>query len=91
MNVDNYRVLLFKKKIRSLVRVPWLRFYWSKDKSHMCILARDFKSEDFESVTNSMRQNKIDFKMSFWELFGESIPYSMDIPVDQEALPERKH
>ncbi len=84
---DEYRVILFKKKLRNLIGAPWLRFYSSIGRCHICIMANDFKVQDFPQVMTLLKREGIDFKKQLW--WDEEKVYSLNIPIDQEALPER--
>lgn len=95
---DQYRVTLFKKKIKaSIPGGQHIRFRNSHDKSHLVIplymscYGREI--EMAELITSCLKRKRIDYlvnKCPFRFKFGNSDkPWSIAIPVDQEALPER--
>jgi hypothetical protein len=87
--MDLYRVNLFKKKLREIIGAPWLRFYWSKGRCHLCIEAHDFVHEDITEVIRDLKNAAIEFKLIPWgSIFGNTLRL-ISIPIDQEALPER--
>jgi hypothetical protein len=87
MNTD-YRVTLFKKKLREIIGAPWLRFYWSKGRCNLCIEVHDFMTEDVPSVIQDLKNSRIDFKLVTWgSVFGDTLR-NISIPIDQEALPD---
>lgn len=88
--IDGYRTTLFKRRLREVIGAPWLRFYFSKGKCHLCVEAHDFKKEDVPRVIQSLKRSGIDFNLSHWpEILGGKI-WTINIPIDQAALPERK-
>lgn len=91
--MDVYRVNLFKKELRRILGAPWLRFYFSKDGCHICLEKRDIGEENVETMVQILKRNCIDFKVCRWsettDFFGD-IVRSINIPIDQEGLPERK-
>jgi hypothetical protein len=91
--VDAYRTTLFKRHIRKQLGAPWLRFYFSIGKCHLCIEVRDFMPEDRPLVLQDLKRAGIDFNVSRWSemssFFGDEIR-TINIPIDQAALPERK-
>lgn len=87
--VSANRITLFKKKIRESLGTPWLRFYTSIGGCHICILCRDFRREDVPQVINRLKSSKVDFFTDSWGWDENSIR-SINIPIDQDALPESK-
>lgn len=90
--MDLYRVNLFKKKLREIIGAPWLRFYWSKGKCHLCIRVTDFKNyrEVGPDLMQILKSARIDFKTDYWPSILGGALRGINIPIDQEALPERK-
>lgn len=99
MQVDNYRVGLFKKELRNILGAPWVRFYWSKDRQHLCLTRWHMGDENIEITEMLLKRDRIDIKV-FRDSYGlhrafgnpKKIPEidSISIPIDQDALPERK-
>ena len=95
--MDQYRVTLFKKELRKIIGAPWTRFYFSKGKCHLCIEGYSFGQNNLKIAIDRLRQGKIDHKVER-DIFGmeqdkpehERRIWSVSIPIDQEALPERK-
>lgn len=103
---DEYRVSLFKKKIRDLVpKWNWIRFVRSNGRCSLIIeISRHFypRSESAEVanlVMGRLRENGIEFKpypcplheLLYPGIPKEDVPVSyVSIPIDQAALPERK-
>ncbi len=96
---DEYRVNLLKKKIK--ISIPGdrnIRLYNSHDKSHLVIpLFLPYYGKEVEVceiITKHLRKNRIEYvvnKSPFRFDFGNSDkPWSIGIPIDQAALPERK-
>lgn len=92
IQIDEYRVSLFKKKLRNIIGAPWLRFYFSKGKCHLCFKAWDLGYEHSEENVRiamaDLTLAGVEFKTDK-RLFGDGI-WSVNIPIDQEQLPERK-
>lgn len=92
---DEYRVVLFKKKLRDIMGTPWLRFYNSIDRSHLVVDHR-IRREDFPEVIEDLRRAGIDHivKRNPYGLYSDRPEHEqpiwyVSIPIDQEALPER--
>jgi hypothetical protein len=93
---DEYRVTLFKKELRKIIRAPWARFYYSKGGCHICIDAVSFGRENLATVPQELTRAGIEFVIDR-DPFGfyrdkpelERPIWSVNIPIDQAALPER--
>lgn len=99
-NWDEYRVQLFKRKIKEcLPLMPGLRLYRSKGKTHLVV---DVKWQYYSNadavgsyVMTQLKQNHIEAKANMdifgiCEALGKSPTLdSISIPIDQAALPER--
>lgn len=87
---DEYRITLFKKKLREIIGCDWVRFYNSKGKCHLCITSIHFGQDNIALAAEYLRQGGIEFKVTRG-LFSEEDGriWSLNIPIDQEALPER--
>lgn len=91
VEVDKYRVNLFKKKIRAeLPEVGGLRFYRSRGRCHLVISA--IRYNDTEAfglyVSDQLKRARIEFSENKWWDGERTLSFS--IPIDQELLPERK-
>lgn len=99
---DEYRITLFKKKIReTLPEMKRLRFERSIGRCHLIInlswrYQRKHVEEIGQFVMGRLKERQIDFKevrdkYGIWA--GDADPLPLDcisIPIDQAALPERK-
>jgi hypothetical protein len=90
---DEYRVSLFKKKIRALLpQMQGIRFERSKGRSHLILPIKwryyTHANEVFEYVLTNLKANGIEAeaKSMFRHFSG---PDYITIPIDQAALPER--
>lgn len=97
--MDYYRVMLFKRKIKDAIPGgEHIRFGTSHDESHLIISMWPHyygkEHEVAELVSKNLKKSKIDhaIKLSPFKFqFGNSDrPWCVSIPIDQEALPERK-
>lgn len=91
MRFDVYRVTLFKRKLREILGAGWVRFYYSKGRCHLCIMSDHIGEENCEAAIRILKRNRIEFKVQryeFWPL--EPRIRAISIPIDQEALPERR-
>ena len=95
---DEYRVGLFKKKIReALPEVKDLRFERSKGRCNLIIPVRwryyNHVDEVFDLILGRLKEHGIDAEpkqmFSFRHENGPKWDY-ITIPIDQAALPERK-
>jgi hypothetical protein len=88
-----YRITLFKKKLRDIIGAHWLRFYYSKGRCHLCIMASDLGDKNTQLVIKRLKKGRIEFELDDWgdysKMFGSGIR-SICIPIDQEALPESR-
>lgn len=94
--VDNYRVNLFKKKLREIFKADWVRFYWSKDREHLCLSGWHYGKANLLVMRILLRKAGIDFT-EIYDSTGVAKMYGQEpeldcvlIPIDQDALPERK-
>lgn len=102
---DEYRVNLFKIKIRESCPEVKLRFYWSKDRCHLVLkigheyYPREIAEEVGDYVMKQFKVFGIEAKenrdpLGIWRRSGLSLKrlplWSISIPIDQAALPERK-
>lgn len=89
---DLYRVNLLKKKIREITDAPWLRFYWSGDRSHICLKKFLVGEENLALIMHELRAAGIEFQVLHWDhpWFEINDVRGISIPIDQEALPERR-
>jgi hypothetical protein len=91
--VDEYRVSLFKKKIRiELPEVGGLRLYRSKGRCHLVInMWRYYGNEDEVGryISSQFKRSGIEFKEDRYS-WGTQKLHSICVPIDQAALPERK-
>jgi len=91
--IDQYRVTLFKKKIKESVagKIDNVRFRSSRNRQYLFFDHWEYvnKKRAFDVFTSALSRNGIS-----WEpvpgLFGQKEPWCVRIPIDQEALPERK-
>lgn len=102
MSFDKYRVTLFKQKIRaSIPGGSSIRFDSSRDGSHLHIklFMRYYgkQNEVAALISKHLQRKRIDHKIVkdpfnlYWDWPENEKPaFSVSIPVDQEALPERK-
>jgi hypothetical protein len=91
MEFDEYRVNLFKKKLRAeLPEVDGLRFYRSKGRCHLILVAIRYNDpEGFtQYVSDRLKRAGISFSENKW--WDGVRTHSLSIPIDQEALPERR-
>lgn len=99
--VDQYRVQLFKKKIREInsKEIEGIRFIKSAGGCHLVFETRRYVDEEkvADIFTKNLSRNGIDFivKRNPFGLYSdrpvEKQPiWYISIPIDQEALPERK-
>lgn len=95
--VDEYRVKLFKKKLREIFNADWVRFYWSKDRSHLCLTDWHHGKENLILMRQDLKKAGIEFEDKYdsfgiQEMFGKEPELDgLSIPIDQEALPERSN
>lgn len=57
---DLYRVGLFKKELRNILGAPWVRFYWSKDRQHLCLTGWHMGDENIEIAERLLKRARID-------------------------------
>lgn len=97
--VSPYRIVLFKRKLREIVDIPWLRFYWSKGRQHLVIEMWSINEECHAELVARLRRARIDLKLNrspFGIELDPELPedkrriWSISIPIDQDALPEGK-
>lgn len=100
--IDHYRVTLFKKKIKEAIPGGEnIRFAYSVDRAHLVIpLYMRFygkSNEVGQLISKHLKKKKIEHKVikDRWGLYRdwpvEKQPTDcVSIPIDQEALPERK-
>lgn len=99
--MDQYRVQLFKKKIRDLNsrEIESIRFQTSVGRCHLVFDPTRYRDEEkvAEIFTRNISRAGIDFivKRNPFGLYSdrpvEKQPiWYISIPIDQEALPERK-
>jgi hypothetical protein len=89
--VDEYRVNLFKKKLREILEAPWVRFYWSIGGGHLCIDAYQVGPLGLENAAELLKRAGIEFRTTRrYSRLLENQFDGISIPVDQAALPERK-
>lgn len=91
---DEYRVNLFKKKIReALPEIGALRFERSKGRCNLIIDVRgryySHADEVFNLIIERFREHEIVAEMKSMFSFSDKPDY-ITIPIDQAALPERK-
>lgn len=96
MQRDEYRVTLFKKNLREIMGTPWMRFYNSIDRSHL-VIDQGVRREDFPAIIEDLRRAGIVHivKRNPYGLYddrpeSEQPIWYISVPIDQEALPERK-
>lgn len=96
MGRDEYRVTLFKKKLRSILGADWVRFYNSKGMCHLVIHRNEFAEDGIKGVPPILARARIDYKINRIPLgIWADLPeverpiFSISIPIDQAALPER--
>jgi hypothetical protein len=93
--ISEYRVTLFKRKIREIIGADWIRFYYSKGKCHLCIGYPYLDGDNATVFVNRLSSARIEHKVNR-DIYGlyRDLPYlerpigSISIPIDQEALPE---
>lgn len=101
VNFDEYRVTLFKKKLRAILgQMKGIRFGRSNGRCHLILDVswRYFSNRDVVSkyVFNTLKHHGISFvpKTMRWnesETVDAGFPVDyFSIPIDQDALPERK-
>lgn len=99
--IDQYREQLFKKKLRSLLsdRIEGIRFERSVGGTHIRIDPRRYIEPEAvaQIVERTFRNNGIEYilKRNPWGFYSdrpveEQPVWYISIPLDQEALPERR-
>lgn len=97
MTFDEYRVTLFKKKIRELFpEIKGLRFERSRGRCHLILPIRwryyKYADEIFDLILRRFKEHQIEAEPKQMFTFRDVRPKwdYITIPIDQEALPERK-
>lgn len=95
MNIDMYRIGLFKKKIKSAIpEVSDLRFGSSRNREYLFISIwlpyYDNHKEVADAVISGLNKKRISHTVERIEWLRGSPVRCISIPIDQEALPERK-
>ena len=100
---DDYRVNLFKKKIKSAINevheIDRMRFSYSIGKTHLIFDPCRYVEKDsvVEIVSKGLNRNSIEYTIKrnpfgfYSDMPEDDQPvWYIKIPIDQEALPERK-
>ena len=90
---DEYRVSLFKKKIRAVLpEIPRIRFERSIGRCNLIInlnVSRKYAKQVSEFILSKLKANGIEAKAeAMFDCFPG--PDYITIPIDQAALPERR-
>ena len=99
--IDNYRVNLFKRKLREILGLQNVRFYWSVGKCHLipdldCFVAWHKDTKFISDMMHRLKREGIEFvvlrdRFGIQKRFGHEPQIdALLIPIDQPALPERK-
>lgn len=91
--MDQYRVKLFKDKIKSLFPdIEKVRLVKSMNGSDLVFYPGDYKKESIVSdiFIKRLSRNQINFYLDNIEWGLKVKVFKIKIPIDQEALPERK-
>lgn len=88
--MKDHRVNQFKKQIRETLKCDWMRFYWSKDKSHFYIRKNDFYEESFNKFAPRLEKSGVQFSFDRWGKWFDNSVRGIKIPIDQEAFPQPK-
>lgn len=94
---DEYRVTLFKKELRTILGADWIIFYNSTGRQHLCITRYQVGDKNVGIIPNILSMARIEHSIvrdqfGFYRDEPERLrPIDqIIIPIDQEALPERK-